>query len=648
VLPPHRIASLAALSFALAVGCSGSKPAPSLVGRAPAAGVLATFAGVADPARGTLTVEVLPAGGGSALTAWEPDQDGAPGSGGLDTFELVTVPQAQYPGVEPGGCGGGVDAYRGDVTIRSFFRNQTLENVHAEITEVTGGFEGCANAPSQPGASAAYGLWAYPAVAPGEAATATWRFRFQTSQRFTFRGRIMADLGAPAHLAGAPELDWTPSVLDARRSFQRVATTKAHLVWNGSTFADALGGVTFAAQGTPGSTFSPVPGAAHSSGAAYFVASPATGGDVFDMSGDFTACVKFKPGANPVWGSSKVLVAKGEPEWPQAGANTEGWALVQSGDAYSLVYRTGADASELIVRRWEIGWSPESAAYDYLCGGRAGNLLHVQAHGATEGAASDSELGTFAAAGADLSLAVGAYPDGTRPASDAGIYEVILDGRAASPAVMKEIVDAAEGRNVPGSPATFVPPASAASACVGRDGATYTLPPYATPPLSYDGTGLLGAGQILRYLHPLAENTNLSGYCAGAEVVATGDWASVGGGAFGVDVWSSWGWDTMWLELNPLALHNSFATATATSWVTGSGGAHVFLACAAAGGGVTLYVDGAPVGSAGSFDAGSLVDLSTTDRPRQLHVGEGGGTVLAGARIRRVFLCPTAVAADCQ
>lgn len=642
-----------ALPLALVAGCTRPQPSPSLLGR-PEARVAGTFTAIADPLRGTLTVQPDPAPA-SALTAWGPYQDGIPGSGPADTFELVTEQQAPYPGVEAGGCGGGVDAYRAEVTLRSFFRTQTLRNVLMEVTEVTGGFEGCAGAPAVPGVSAAFGLWAYPDVPPGAARTATWRFRCQASQPFTFRGRIMADLDVPVPAAGAPELDWSPGALEAQRSFRRVATTRAHLVWNGATFVNDLGGITFAAHGAPGSTFSAIPGAAYANGTGYFVATAATGGDPLDLSGDFTACVKFKPGALPAWGTKKALLAKGEPESPDGGVTpTEGWALVLAPGAYAFVYRTALDDAqgrgEVIVRSWENGWSPQAAAYDYLCAGRSGSNLHLMAHGATEELAwPESEAGTFAGHGATLPLAIGAYPDGSSPASDAGVYEVILDARAASPEVMKELVDAAEARNVPGSRASYVPPSSAPTTRVGADGLAYGLPPYATPPLSYDRTGLLGAGEVVSYLHPLAENTNLSGYCAGAEVVATGDWASVAGGVLGVDNgWGTWDWTGMWLSLNPLRLHDAQGDVTAASWPAGSGGAHVFVACVATSGVVTLYVDGVPVGATGSLAGQGIVDLSTSNPPRKLHIGEGGGTALTGARIRRVFLCPSPVLADCH
>lgn len=641
---------VAAASIAFLFACSSSPRAPSALGAPPAARVVATFTGIADPVSGTLTIHPEPSATPGALRVWTEYQDGTPDQGPADTFELVTetvtVGAETYPGPEADGCGAGVTAFRGDMRIRSFFRNQALKNVYVEITDVPAEFTGCQKAAAVPGVSAASGLWAYPDVAAGGAQTAPWRFRFVTSQAFTFHGRIMADLGAPVS-AGGPEFDWAPTSLDQARSFQEVGTTLAHFVWNGTTFVNRIASspaVTFVPTGSPsGSAFQDVPGAAYApTGSGYFVAAPSGAPLDTALAGDFTVCVMFKPGAPAASDVTKTLFAKGAPA-----AGVEGFALVQNNSAYMFRYATLADGSPQQGSLWPGDTS--SYAYDYLCGGRSSGTLNLEMHGSTDGGmtgSGGSETTSFAGSGAALPLAIGAYPDGSNGSADAGVYEVVLDSRPATFANMEAIVAAAEARGVLSSNALYAYSTSATTY------GSYTLPPCAVPPLTEDGTGLLAAGEIVKYRHPLLENTTSTGFCVGAEVVATGDWSAVSGGVLGFDK-SGGVWDagTVYMTVNPFLFYDDGAV-TATSDVSGVGGGHVFTACVAPGypATVTMWVDDVEKTASGGVPGWGVEDFS--DQWRTLHIGQGGAAggavALTGARIRRVFLCPTSNQASCR
>jgi hypothetical protein len=638
-------------------------------------GVLATFEGTVDPLTRKVTIrQAAPAGNPNALTAFDPVQDGTVGSGPANTFELVTELAAPFDPVEAlsGGCGGNVDSFEGSITLRSFYVSQNFVNVYVELTNVSpSGFEGCNSASAVPGVSATYGLWSYGTIGPAGGApgapdhqTARWKFAFPRNEGFTFQGRIMAVPG--------PELDWTPaSITTPVRKFHEVATTKAHLVWNGTAFVDQLGtGIDPVAVGTPltgsvGLVTTPDLYADFSNGS-YYVATPGT---ALRTDGDFSVCVRFKPGANPSVPGSKVLVGRGRPE-----AGSDGWALVQdnvSGFAtYAFVYGVGATRAEPFVPP---GWdgvaktnhatSPETWPFDYVCGGRNGPDLVNDAHGRWRSDPPTTFSSSFANDGL-VPFAIGAYDDGSRGASDAGVYEVILDSRPATEAVFQEIVGAAEGRYLPTSvngtqlriSQSYVLPSAH-----GADGLDYTLPPYATAPLVADAFGPIVPGTNLEYVQPLPASTATSGYCVGADVAANGTWASGSRPAGGVIQWgNASGTKYGSLVIGGTTGPGYFVKAEAVSiagdvpgagtWTDGS--THRYVVCVTPGtpGTLALYVDPTvgnlglappPTAYTSPFDAGAANVTLGIGNPITNVTDMAGAAPLINGRIRRVFFCPS-------
>lgn len=621
--------------------------------------MIATFEGEIDPATGAITIHTVPAPAVNGLVVFQPYKDGAPGTGPDNTLELVTeLVGVPPPAVVLGACNPG-DAFEGSITVRSFFRNQTFDDVYVELTSVApSGFEACNSAASRTGVSNAYGLWSYGSL--GLKGTSTdhktqlWRFHFPSSQQFTFQGRIMATLNRPVAISGGPEFDWTPtSIVTPRSTFRDVPTTTSHVVWNGTAFADTLNKVTFVP--TDAAYFA---GANHPVGlwdpaeswvgpftnTAYFVASPLNGGNAIDTSGNFTVCAKFKPGTQPIGLPNKIIVGKGQAESPAN--NTEGWALMQMHDMFCFHYLTAADAGLGRIPTMAYsgpGLNPEQNAYDYHCGGRNGNVIHSAAHGWDENTYTSENVitGSFANP-ANLPLVIGAYPDGSGAEDDGGVYEVIFDSRPATIDVMREIVSDAEAGRLPGSvgaSALYVSPRTAATSVLGADGMSYTLPPHAVVPLAADGTGLLAEGTIVDYTHPLAEDTSTTGFCVGAEIVADGAWSAVSGGVLSIV-------DDLRMSLNPFNLFMPNGSAqdnftVESGWSAGS--AHTFKACASAAGAIVLYGDGTQLTTGAA--SGPISNLGAGS----FRIGIGGypPTPLSGARIRRVFACPTSVAASC-
>jgi hypothetical protein len=648
------------LVLGLLAGCSQGARAPEAA-RAASNQQIATFEGEFDPATGKISITTISGAGLAAVELPGPVSDGTAGSGANDTFELVTEASPE-PGVVAGGCGA-VDSFEGSITLRSFYTAQTFNNVFIQLTAVSpSGFEAC-NSDSGGGYSAAMGLWSYGTLGTrgsgSNAATKHWMFKFPTSQRFTFRGRILGDYSTP-------EFDWTPAAIGwPAGQFQEEGTTLAHIVWNGTTFADTRGQITFVQNSaddidnivnlwTPAEHWQgPFTNGA---GGNWFVASQGNGGNAVDTSGTFTACVKFKPGTLPIGQPTKVLFGKGQAETPVGGGSTyEGWALMEMHDLYCFHYKTVADADNTMSYVNPSTTTPEAFTYDYLCGGRDGDDIRSMAHGRTLSTGPNSGgwpvFGTHFASPASLPLVIGAYPDGAHAALDGGVYEVIIDSRAPTAAVMNEIVARAEGTALAGSvdgSAIYLPPQAAIVAPPGG----YTLPPYATTPLASGGSPL-PAGTTVTYTHPLFEDTSATGFCVGAVVTASGAWAGVSGGLL------DFGSNGFGLSLNPFTFENSGNyTFNHDDWSVeptwASGSTHTFKACAEPYGvgtpHSTLYLDG--VAAAGGLNpaaiSGAITDLS--DPAGFLVIGAGTYRLspLAGASITRVFACPTSIAADCN
>jgi hypothetical protein len=537
----------------------------------------------------------------------------------------------------------------------------------------------------------ALGLWSYGTIQPGSAVVSrAWHFRCPGNQPFWFRGRIMGTLAAPVPLANGPEFDWTPtSIVHPPRTFVAYASpslnTVAHIVWNGTTFVDLITGATFTRQGgSVASVTSGLDGRAYATfpGGAYWLEDPGASASGFDLSAGFTVCAKVKPGVLPASGS-KVFVAKGDPSI-LTGSTKLGWALVETAGGYAFQYRTPAD--ELAQPGAEVfaevgaGARPDTYAYDYVCGGRAADAFWVKAHGGEERSGVTAG-GSFI--GPSLPLAIGDYADGLGPVSDVGVYEIIIDARPPAPNVMHELVGTAEGYQLrgwlPAARATSVdtdaetmptyvpydPTLAATAAQLGADGALHFLPPYASVPVSTDGSGLLDAGALVHYLHPLVEDTSAGpGLCAGVEVVADPgvSWADVHGTLVSFEQANmavqvnpfTWAGDTGVVPPFPLP-------AGTAGWEPGT--THVFKACAdPAAQLITLFLDDAAVTSAPGDATGPFPDFSAPtarlaiggeargaglDPQPTVSVTAGGGP-LTHARIRRVFICPDPDAGTCQ
>jgi hypothetical protein len=643
--------------------------------------VVATFTGAYDPAKGAFTVQLDPQTPPGALTVTLPWQDGQPTTNPADTLQMRTVSW----GTDPTGCGTAPDvvSFWGDIELRSFFRTQAMNRVYAEIIEVTNGYGGCQNAPPVAGVSAGNGLWSYgtlgqaDSASPSDRKTLRWNFRYVDGAQFTFRGRIMAELAAPV-LSATPAFDWSPSQVVGSRSFQAVATTTAHLVWNGTAFEDwGAAGITMVPVGSPGTFFSMVPGAPYARGLTagnYFIANAGNGGNAIRTDGDFTVCAKFKPGLPPVeepvgQRDEKVLVAKGVAQG--SGLNYEGWALMQMHGAYCFHYRTlyddltdptGLQTNVMATLPLEPTLHPETFAYDYICGGRSGSDLWV---GTSMGVnrAQGIEASTFANSGADLPLVIGAYAgaydgiwaDGTYPARDAGVYEVIVDSRAPTSEVIQGIIDGAEGRLL--HPPAVYERSTSPTSYTGPDGNPYVLPPGAVVPATVDGSGLLTPGRVVTYVVPVGTDTQSSGFCLGAEVQADGAWANVAGGlvqfrdASGVQspqFQLQFGDGTgpgRWRWLSPSWTAGVTSDATQDSWTAGS--SHTVKVCVepttTSPHSIRLYNDGAPAG-AQEYTLSAPADLSNPSW--RFDIGQSG-TVLTGARIRRVFVCSGPNAGTC-
>ncbi|GAO04182.1 hypothetical protein [Anaeromyxobacter sp. PSR-1] len=513
--------------------------------------------------------------------------------------------------------------------------------------------DGCGGA-TAPGASASSFQWTAPPAGGFCVLTAT-KVEDGVADAFAF------GLYADPVLAPSPRqaFDWTPHAVGAAtppHAFVEQATTAAHVVWNGSTFADTLGRITFVPQGALPSTtavglWSPAETLVGpwATGATRFVADAAHGATAVDTSGDFTVCVKFKPGLHPgMTAPNKTLVARGQAEFPTA-EWPEGWALMQMHEAYCFHYLTATGGGAIMSPDTSV--TPEAVAtyaFDYMCGGRAGAQILAGAHGQS-GALPTAVATTFTAEQL-LPLSIGAYPTGDDPTLDASVYEVIFDTRPATVDTFRDIVGAAEGTRLANG-AVWIPPRVAGESATGADGLSYSLPPYANPgrwPVPVvDGT-VPGNAQ-LAYRRPLAERTSTTGYCVGAELVADGAWTDVGGVvlAFIDDAATQ----STRLYLDPRVCFATQASGQAATsacsasaplyatWAPGS--LHRFTACAdAATGALTAYVDGAAASVLPAGTTGGVPDLSTG----VLTIGSS----LGGASISRVFACPFADPVRCH
>lgn len=662
---------------------------------------LATFVGMVDET-GKMTIQTFPsvAGGDpSALTAFQPTQDGQPGTGPANTFELVTENTSGY------GAGSACTpaAWGGNVTLRSFYTTQTFWDVHVELTAVTSGYEGCNSAAAYADLSRVAGLWRYGTIgyAGGpvpNAVTALWAFRYVTPGSFSFTGRIM---GIPG-----PLFDWQPSLVTTPvRQFQEVKTTTGHFVWNGTTFEDRLGlGITFTATGGTAhgdaidltGTLDPYATFSTTRGDAVFVA-PAALAQRIDTSGEFTVCARFKPGRHPNWDNgdhpTKVLVSKGLPETYGVGA-VSGWSLMQMHKAYCFHYGVAGTADVNLMSDYfgdELA-SPETWAFDYVCGGRNTSAtdvnrrgLTVGAHGVTLGNVYQNISSTIGADDASLPLVIGGYLDNgtvTNRLADGGVYEIIFDSRPVTIDVMNDIVARAEGRTLTngigtsGSGAgangwapttqTIVGDSSTTRQVPGVTGGPYTLAPYMTVPLLVDGNGNLQPSQSVVYSRPFTEDSTTTGYCVVADVTANAGWWDSGAGAplvvdgivqFGgnglasgtLSFWNPWGFN---FQVPGVTGIFGVSFGAWSGWAPAS--THVFAACVDANNAsdphAHLYVDDLVTYAAstainfnGSQGGGTPFNVGDPLAGVGIANGVPNGnafTPLSGGRVHRVRFCP--------
>ena len=351
----------------------------------------------------------------------------------------------------------------------------------------------------------------------------------------------------PSRTLNQPEFDWTPqgTPVAAQRNigFVDQPTTLAHVVWNGSSWVDTKGLITFQPVGAPADHSMGMnrPARHYASGfskTAYFIADAAHGGNAFDTSGAFTVCAKVKPGANPGWtGANKIFVAKGQAE----GETTypEGWALMQMHLNFCFHYRTAADGELMsYFDTFYTETTPEDRSFDYICGGRNGSgqgtTIWVNGHGVPVVGLTQAMNGTFANP-SSLPLSIGAYPTGDNPHTDGGVYEVIWDSRPMGASVVEEIVRLTSLQIHAGSGRLFStldqfdPPMVTTTSEQGADLATYVFPPFVPgfPTLDYVGGTIPGDGGFT-FKAPITTDTTVSGFCLGAEVAS--DWGGAPSG----------------------------------------------------------------------------------------------------------------------
>jgi hypothetical protein len=154
------------------------------------------FEGTIDPSTQTIEIRSVEANDGTTargLSVVPVVQDGTPGSGPDNTLELVTTNTGQGVAV----CGR-ANSFCGDVTVRSFFRTQHLQNVWVEILTMSPatGFNAYNSSSNPPaGLTTTNGVWSYGTLASFSSnATVNWGLNLPSQQRFTFTGDIQANV----------------------------------------------------------------------------------------------------------------------------------------------------------------------------------------------------------------------------------------------------------------------------------------------------------------------------------------------------------------------------------------------------------------------------------------------------------------------
>ena len=192
----RKLLLLAALA---AAGCAAQKTEEKAL---PSGTVeIATFTAEVDPMAGTIEIRSRPTEMGRALrvnrlvevvpadVSVANTMAGSP----LAPLTWFNVPQGgSIPSCTTGYTG---NVWGANVTITTRAPNTILSNVYAQIVNFAGaaGQEGCNSVPAPPGLDSSYGLWSTPVMSNG-VATQNWVFKYASSSRFTFSGRIMASV----------------------------------------------------------------------------------------------------------------------------------------------------------------------------------------------------------------------------------------------------------------------------------------------------------------------------------------------------------------------------------------------------------------------------------------------------------------------
>ena len=182
--------------------------------------VLATFTADVDPAAGTFVVRTSPVTSGSPGAPYANVIIGE--GGGPDTVTVsndVTKNNTEgLPASVAGGCGPGVNAYKGYVQVTSHYTTKVLRNVYLVIDNITTGHEACTSvAPMNSGLSNTNGLYYYWSIYPGQTVSVPWSFAFSSATSFTFSGHVVATpvVGAVLHSGG---MSWSSLAIKTAES----------------------------------------------------------------------------------------------------------------------------------------------------------------------------------------------------------------------------------------------------------------------------------------------------------------------------------------------------------------------------------------------------------------------------------------------
>jgi hypothetical protein len=243
-----RLIVVAAMAVA---GCSATKHEAAAESPLPPGYVaLATFTGEADLQAGTLTIQTTPVpaasvAGMKAITVLDADVTVANKVVSGNPFSNVAQGAGRLCTVSPPFTG---NVWGATVTITNRLTDTMLGGVYAEITSFNGatGQESCSSAAAPPDLSATNGLWSYPQIVASGTGEKDWVFKFASSSKFTFGGRIIG--------VKITKGDWTGASLSA--ATQRPVNNKSTVTYSWQddpTTAIADAGTYIAVANNPGS-----------------------------------------------------------------------------------------------------------------------------------------------------------------------------------------------------------------------------------------------------------------------------------------------------------------------------------------------------------------------------------------------------------